>query len=214
MKLFIGVCNSQPTVPSTFHWSWEAIEKPYPYEKVRFDQNEAVLRNNNMVSEFLKSDCDIMVKMDIDQEYPTNYFKVMVPLVEKHKLVGPLIYNKWRKNAYPPLLYVSNTFPLVRPTRDWMKDVDKDGMYKTPYAHTNLFYSREILEKIDAPWYEIGISEDGCSLTMNSDLSFIDKIIKLGYYTYINTNIEVGHLVEESIDSITYMKWVGRVGEE
>jgi len=214
MKLFVGVCNSQPTIPSAFHWSWEAIEKPYPYKKVRFDDDDTIVRNNQMVREFLKSDCDVLVKMDIDQVYPKNYFTGMIPWIEKYKLIGPLIYNKWRKNKYPPLLFEKNTFPLIRTKRDFFKGVDENGFIKIPYAHTNLFYPREIIENINPPWYELKHSPDGCGHLINRDFSFIEKIKKNGYDTYINTQIEAGHLVEEPVDSITYMKWVGFSGKE
>jgi hypothetical protein len=202
MKLFIGVCNSQDTVPSAFHWSWEEMDKPYEYNKVRFKHTESLIRNNQMVRDFLRSDCDVLVKMDIDQKYPKDYFTIMVPLVEKYKLIGPMIYNKWRKNKYIPLLCNStNKFPILREIRkDWKRKC-KDGILKIKYAHTNLFYAREVLENIAPPWYTTGYSEDHCNLASIQDFSFIDRIREQGFITRINTNVVVGHLAEEVIDA-------------
>jgi len=209
IKLFIGVCNSQNTVPAEFHWSWERMDKPYEYDKRRFKNDDAIVRNNQMVRDFLRSDCDIMVKMDVDQKYPENYLTALVPLVKEYKVVGPLIYNKWRANGYPPLLCERNEFPIVRNSKNWFKHVGKDGMLKIPYAHTNLLYAREVLEQIKPPWYEVKYREDNCNHAANRDFSFIEKINALGYSTYINLNVEVGHLVEESVDTKTHERWTG-----
>ena len=202
MKLFIGVCNSQDTVPAAFHWSWEEMDKPYEYQKERFANDDAIIRNNRMVRDFLRSDCDILVKMDIDQIYPKNYFTVMVPLVEEYKVIGPLIHNKHRRNQYAPLLCARNTFPIVRTITNW-EPMAVDGILEIPYAHTNLFYAREAIEKTKPPWYESKYSHDNCAHRMNRDYSFIGKLRKQGFNTYININVEVGHLVEGVVNSET-----------
>jgi len=199
------VCNSQPTVPSAFHWSWEAIDKPYEYDKVRFDQTDAIKRNNRMVRDFLRSDSDILVKMDIDQVYPKDYFTVMVPLVKKYKVVGPLIFCKWEESDYIPLLCNKNTFPIIR-RKNWFKIAPESGILSVNYAHTNLFYHRSVLENIKPPWYDIKYTRDNCSLDMNIDYSFIDKILAQGFKTHINMNMVVGHLVEECIDYNAYKR--------
>ena len=200
-KLFIGVANSQFTVPSAFHWSWERMDKPYEYKKVRYSHNDAIVRNNQMVRDFLRSGCDIFVKMDIDQEYPKRFLSVMVPLALEYKVVGPLIHNKWRDNGYPPLMCRENTYPISRPLMDLHKLADKKDMVLMEYSHTNLFIVREVLEKTEPPWYVAEYRKDGCNFTANRDFFFIDKIRDAGYETYINLKMEVGHLVEEVIAS-------------
>jgi len=207
MKLFIGVCNSQESVPAAFHWSWEAIEKSYEYDKRRFDDDDAIVRNNKMIRDFLRSDSDILVKMDIDQVYPKYYFTTMVPLAEKYKVIGPLIFNKHRKNGYCPLLSDTNDFPLIRYKEDWLEHAAKKGIIKVAFAHTNLFYMKEALEGIKPPWYNVAYSRDNCAHRMNRDFSFIEKLNANGYDTYINTNLEVGHLVKEPVARLTYNKW-------
>ena len=206
MKLFIGVGNSQTTVPADFHWSWEEMEKPYDYVKVRFTKSDSVIRNNRMIRDFLRSDCDVFIKMDIDQVYPKDYFTVMVPLVEKYKVIGPLIHNKWRRNDYVPLLSEKNTFPIVRVKKRWA--VEKNGILKIPYSHANLFCLREVLENITPPWCEVKYRDDNCALTINKDFAFADKILKQGYDIFINTNMEVGHLVEETVNAETHKRWI------
>ena len=200
------MCNSQNTVPSAFHWSWEAIDKPYEYEKVRFSHDDAVIRNNEMIGAFLKSDSDILVKMDVDQKYRKDYLTVMVPLVEKYKLIGPLIYSKRRRNNYSPLLYEEDIYPLKRQI-DWEKRTPENGILPIYYAHTNLFYHREVLESVEPPWYEAKYNEDCSDYKISRDFSFLEKLIKKGFKTYINMNMVVGHLVEETVNTKTHKMW-------
>jgi hypothetical protein len=162
-----------------------------------------------MIRDFMKSSCDILVKMDIDQVYPKNYLTTMVPLVKKYKVIGPLIHVKWRKKGYPPLLCEKNTFPLVRPMINWLERVGANGILEVPYAHTNLFYSRESLVGIKPPWYEVEYGDGNCVHKINRDYSFIDKIRKNGYETHINMNVEVGHLAEEIVNRKTNESWSG-----
>jgi hypothetical protein len=183
------------------------MDKPYEYEKVRFDSDDAIIRNNKMIRDFLRSDSDILVKMDIDQKYPKDYFKALVPLVEKYKVVGPLIYNKWRKNGYSPLLCDENTFPIIRKKENWNKRASKSRILQINYAHTNLFYHRMVLENIEPPWYEVKYSRDNCAHRMNRDFSFIDKLLAKGFKTYINLDVVVSHLVEEPVNTKTYEAW-------
>jgi hypothetical protein len=181
------------------------MDKPYEYEKVRFSHDDAVIRNNEMIGEFLKSDSDVLVKMDIDQKYRKDYFTVMVPLVEKYKLVGPLIYSKRRRNGYSPLLYDEDSYPFK--STNWKKRTPESGILPIYYAHTNLFYHREVLESIKPPWYEANYNQDCCGYKISRDFSFLEKLIKKGFKTYINMNMVVGHLVEETINTKTYENW-------
>jgi len=202
MKLYVGVCNSQEFVPADFHWSWEAMEKPYKYVKVRFTDTDDLCRNNQMVAEFLKSGCDMLVKMDIDQVYPPHYFPFMVPLAEKYKVIGPKLYNKWRWADYRPLMFETNDFPYIAGS---MKD--EGAIQEVPYPHTNMFYMREVLEKISPPWYEKSYNPDRTKRMNDMDFSFLDKIKAAGYKLYINNSIEVKHLVVETVDSKLFCRW-------
>jgi hypothetical protein len=183
------------------------MDKPYEYDKVRFGDDDAVIRNNKMIGEFLKSDSDILVKMDIDHKYRKNYLTVMVPLVEKYRMIGPLIYSKRRRNFYSPLLYDEDIYPRKRLSTDWSKRTPENGILEIYYAHTNLFYHREVFKNVEPPWYEAKYSKDCCGYKINRDFSFIEKLIKQGFKTYINMNMVVSHLVEEAVNTRTYEKW-------
>jgi hypothetical protein len=201
-KLFIGVCNSQEYMPSAFHWSWEKTIKPYEYVKVRFDHSDDVVRNNSMIAEFLESDCDIMVKMDIDQEYPLHFFSALVPHLEVYKIIGPLIHNKWRWADYRALMFETSDFPYLAESM-----TDYSGVTEVEYAHTNLLYSREVLESIEPPWYKVYHTSNGTSRSKDLDFTFLEKIKEKGYKFYIDSTVEVKHLVLEGVDSELHSRW-------
>lgn len=176
----------------------------HPYEEVtlRFDDSDDLCRNNKMIDTFLKSDCDIMVKMDIDQVYPQHYFVFMVPLVEKYKVVGPRLHNKWRTANYRPLMFETNDFPYLAGSMEATESIQE-----VPYPHTNLFYAREVLEKIPPPWYEKTYNAKGTGRTNDMDFTFLDKVKVAGYKIYINNGVEVKHLVMEGVDSKLFYRW-------
>jgi hypothetical protein len=187
MKLFLGICNTQHEVPAEFFWSFIAIRNEYETVPFRSRHPWDIVRNNKIVYEFLKSDCDVLVKMDIDQSYPSNYFEKLVHLVEKYKVIGPLIHD--RGTGHTPLMFSErNGFMMTK-----MDLLGKTGIEEVPYCHTNLFYAREVLEKIPAPWYEASLSQDGLERGSHVDYDFLDKIHNAGYPTYIDISTVVGH---------------------
>ncbi len=189
MKLFLGICNSQDYVPAGFFWSFIHIRNPWPTEALRSSHAWDVIRNNQIIHKFLESDCDVLAKMDIDQAYPPTYFERFVPLVEKYKVIGPLIKDREPENNHMPLAFSSHNgaelrkFPLT----------GKTGIIDIPYSHTNLFYSREVLEKIPPPWYEAHQADDGLGRKNHVDFTFLDKIKAAGYPIYIDLDTKVAH---------------------
>ena len=105
MKLFIGICNSQILIPSKFFWSIMTIKQVCPLTVFRAGHSWSTIRNNHLIKQFLDSDADVMIKMDVDEEYPTNYFEVMLPLAVKYKVIGPLIHDRWEQSGFMPLLF-------------------------------------------------------------------------------------------------------------
>lgn len=189
MKLFIGVCNSQDTVPSGFFWTFTGMVNPYQTTLFRSSAPWDVVRNNQIINAFLSSNCDVLAKMDIDQLYPSLYLKHFVELVEQYKVIGPLIKDRDKRSGHMPLTFASHEglnlrkFPIANLT----------GIVEIPYAHTNLFYAREVLEKISPPWYEAYATPDGLSRANHVDFTFLDKIKAAGYPIYIDLGLRVAH---------------------
>ena len=198
MKIFIGICNSQDFMPSNFFWSITRLMGKWTTRLYRSGHVWDVVRNNQIIDQFLKSDCDVLAKMDIDQMYPPNYFERLVPLVEQFKVAGPMIYDRWDQNGYMPL-----AFQKVDGLKLYPMDIVKhlSGVVDIPFPHTNLLYHREVLEKIPPPWYEAHLREDGLERANHVDYTFIEKIHKAGYRTMIDLDCVVKHMA---------VKWIGR----
>lgn len=198
-KIFIGVCNSQHIMASDFFWSMigqvDFVANPVFARAVHPTD---VIRNNQLIDWFLKSDCDYFAKTDVDQRYPVDYFKVMVPLIEKYKVIGPLLFDR-------PL----NFLPLVNwlDSREHYDIMGKTGIEEVPYLHTNCFFHREVLESIPRPWYEVQITDDGLKRENHIDATFMKKIPKAGFKIYINYDMVVEHLAEVPISREVYERW-------
>ncbi len=189
-KLFVGICNSQDDTKADFTWSWIGLKLPCEIAVSRSRHPWDIVRNNRLIKQFLDSGCDIFVKMDIDQAYPSDYFLKMLPLVEEYKVIGPLIYDRWEGNGFIPLAFENNDYRNLR-----LFDLrGKTGIVDVPYPHTNLFYHREVLEKVPMPWYEAIATPDGLDRANHVDFTFLKKIRDVGYPIYINTDVEVDHL--------------------
>lgn len=191
MKIFIGICNSQEHTPSGFFWSFINIRSKWPTKAFRSIHPWDVIRNNVIIHTFLKSDCEILAKMDIDQAYHSDYLERLVPLCLEHKVVGPVIYDRWEQNNFMPLAFDmvnEGMFPTSIINLSGLS-----GVVEIPYPHTNLLYHREVLEKISPPWYEAYLSDDGLKRKNHVDFTFINKIHKAGYRVMIDLGCEVGH---------------------
>ncbi len=202
-KIFIGVCNSQDNMASDFFWSMigqvDFVAQP-TFARARHPWD--IVRNNQLIDWFLKSDCDYFAKTDVDQIYPVDYFKKMVPLIEQYKVIGPLIFDR---------PFTGNFMPLVNWSEDGYKkhfDIkDKAGIEEVPYLHTNCFFHREVLEKIPKPWFEAHLSEDGLKRADHVDITFMKKIPQAGYKIYINYDVVVEHITSFGVSREVYERW-------
>ena len=204
-KLLIGICNSQEDISSRFFWSFFGIHKPYPMDVTRSGHPWDAVRNNIIIQNFLDSDAEILVKMDVDQAYPPDYFTSMVPLVKKYKVIGPLIFDRWVQNGFMPLLF--NNVQGMRLTKyipeKWT------GIQDVPFSHTNLFYSREVIEAIqnDRPWYDPRLKPNGLDRMNHLDFSVLQKIKNRGYPIYVNFDVVVRHIASIEIDKETHARY-------
>lgn len=204
-KLFIGICNSQDTVLSAFFWSFIRIRNRWDVQVCRGGHVWDVVRNNQLIDAFLKSDCDYFIKMDVDQAYPPDYFEVMVPLLETHDIIGPMIYDRHIQSNFMPLCFERDE---GEPFAQRGKAFDgKTGIMELPYLHTNCFYNRYALEAIPMPWYEAHLSGDGLSRANHVDYTFMRKFVKKGFKIYINFDVVVVHMAQVGIDRDFYEHW-------
>ena len=204
-KLFIGICNSQETVSSLFFWSFAALNRPISTTTYRATHPWDVVRNNHLIHRFLKSDCDCFVKMDVDQMYPHDYFDKMLPLLETHDVIGPMIYDRHMSSGFMPLCFeedANEPFANRGPAFD-----RTTGIQQLPYLHTNCFYNRRVLEAVPPPWYEAELSEDGLKRANHVDFTFMRKITKAGFKIFINFDVVVAHIASVPVTRAVHNQW-------
>lgn len=196
-KLFVGICNSQANMPSGFFWSFCRIKQVCPSIMDRAVHPWDVVRNNYLIDKFLKSDCDCFVKMDVDQVYPQNYFEVMVPLLDTHDIIGPMIFDRHESSSFMPLCFKEDKDnPLAR--RGSPFDA-KSGIMQLPYLHTNCFYNRYVFDGVEPPWYQAWLSSDGLERANHVDYTFMNRFTRAGFKIYINFDVVVQHIAEIGI---------------
>ena len=204
-KLGVGICNSQESVPSAFFWSYHDIKRICQTVSFRATHPWDVVRNNHLIKIFLDSGCDYFVKMDVDQIYPRDYFEVMVPLLETHDIIGPMIYDRHESSNFMPLCFKRDE------GGDYAKRGkpfdNRAGIMELPYLHTNCFYNRYVLEALEPPWYEANLSEDGLSRANHVDYTFMRRFVAKGYKIHINFDVVVEHLAQVNISRSFHEKW-------
>ncbi|MHA1962355.1 MAG: hypothetical protein ACW99U_19295 [Candidatus Thorarchaeota archaeon] len=130
-----------------------------------------------------------MVKMDIDQEYPQDYFTTMAPLALEYKVIGPEIYDRWEMNNFGILCFADKD-----DITSWIDCSDAKGIQSYPYTHTNNFYAREVFNGLEMPWYDTQLTPDGFEKANHMDYDFLDKVKANGYEIHINHSVEVNHI--------------------
>ena len=207
MKLFVGICNSQPILYSDFFWSFLSIRIPSTCKVMvhRSIHPWDAVRNNWLIDKFLKSDCNCFVKMDVDQGYPSDYFKIMLPLLQTHDVIGPMIYDRHADSGFMPLCFERDE---NEPYAKRGKPFDnKTGIMELPYLHTNCFYNRYVLEAIKPPYYEAYLSESGLERANHVDFTFMSKVRDAGFKIYINFDVVVEHIAHLPISREVYERW-------
>ncbi|MHA2066327.1 MAG: hypothetical protein ACXABY_18305 [Candidatus Thorarchaeota archaeon] len=180
-----------------------SIQKPPGMAITRSGHPWDVVRNNQIIKRFLDGGYDYLAKMDVDQVYPQDYFEKLLPLAEKYKVIGPLIFDRWRFNNFAPLMFNKAGYGAL----EWASIEGQEGVIEIPYAHTNLIYAREVLEKIPAPWYEAHLREDGLDRANHVDFSFLQKIKDAGYKIRIDLDTVVGHLTIQPVTREFHERW-------
>jgi len=200
-KLFVGICNSQSMMRSSFFWSFVGINPVCKVELCRSRHPWDVVRNNKLIARFLRSDADYFVKMDVDQVYPPDYFEVTVPLLKDHDVIGPMIYDRWLTSNFMPLCFEEKDSVRVKAFDN------KTGIMELPYLHTNCFYNRYVLEALEPPYYEAELDETGLERGNHVDYTFMGKITDAGYKIYINFDMVVRHIADVPVSREVYETW-------
>jgi hypothetical protein len=143
--------------------------------------------------------------MDVDQVYPHDYLDKMLPLLETHDVIGPMIYDRHMVSDFMPLCFEEN--PNDPYTKRGPAFDAVTGIQQLPYLHTNCFYNRRVLEAVPPPWYEAQLSDDGLKRANHVDFTFMRKITKAGFKIFINFDVVVAHIASVPITRAVHARW-------
>lgn len=143
---------------------------------------------NKTVEEFLASDCDIMWFLDSDV-VPHDF---ALDLVVKHQ-------DKWKLAGLPyPVMMTpagESTPQIVFTVYKNLKEkqgmgaasIPKEGIdFVDGIATGCIFIKREVLEKLDKPYFKFVYNEENRDIVMGEDLDFCFRVSKLGYKFFID----------------------------
>lgn len=163
----------------------DEIELVYPENCVhRFGHDFA---RNEIVEEFLESDCDILWFLDADISPPVHILDLVTLHGDKWLAAGAP-YPLWMNLPGTQDMGVSFTaYKGHAPTADGksvglkMTSVPLDGVeFVDALATGCLFLKRELFSKIEKPYFAFKRKPDTCEVTEGEDLGFAMKLQKLG----------------------------------
>jgi hypothetical protein len=189
-----------------FMVSFLAMEKPdftllMPRFKVgRMATNIAGIRND-LISQAMGmyGSYSHVIMLDTDQLYPLDTItKMLQHAVDGYKMVGTPVHRSWP--PFDPILY--------RGKLGKYKHVPDEECYSGDMVEVDatgcgaVMYSTDIFLDIPMPWYEIRRGLDG--KTVGEDVGVCWKIRNAGHKIFVDTSIEIGHLVKYEVKRETY----------
>lgn len=148
---------------------------------------------NKIVEDFLATDCDVLWFLDSDVAPPA--------------CIGELLtihYDKWHLAGAPYPLFITPTghdmpkivFAVYEDLGHGYHcaQVPKDGVgFIDGIATGCIFVKREVLEKMEKPYFEFKYNAETREMTEGEDLGFCKKVNKLGYKFFIDYSMTCHH---------------------
>jgi len=159
----------------------DKIELVYPVGCVRRVFHD--FARNKLAEDFLASDCDILWFLDSDITPPKHVLDLITVHGHKWKLAG-LTYPVFMKPPGSDILEVVYTAYKKNPSTGnlGLCGVPKEGEdFLDGLATGCLFIHREVLEKLERPYFEFKYQEIDREIKEGEDLGFCRKASQLGY---------------------------------
>lgn len=176
----------------------DKIELVYPYEQVTRIFHD--FARNQMVDEFLASDCDILWFVDADIIPPDSILDLIVEHGDKWKLAGG-VYPVWMPPAGQTDKQI--VFTVYRKYNDKICpsiDVPMSGTdFVAGLATGCLFIRREIFAELKRPFFEFKYNETTRDLVEGEDLGFCRKVSDLGHQFFVDFSLACHHMKKVSL---------------
>lgn len=201
MKTKIAVC-----VPIHRVWSKESFEHfadcvdASKYCEVislfkLYEESLIQRARNNLINSFLSSKADVMFCLDDDIVlFQQNTLDMMVQSLGQD---GVDIVSAPVVTKRPP--FKPNYFPLNG--EDYPDTRNRTDLIRVQYVSTACtMYSRKVCEAVKEEWkypfdcYETKVSDRHGHVYLSEDWAFCDRADRLGYRSFIDPRITVGHL--------------------
>lgn len=169
------------------------IEFVYPFNCVRRMFHDHA--RNKAVEDFLASDCDVIWFLDSDVTPGVQVMDLVAIHWDKWKVAGLTypVFMTLAGSPTPEVVYTVYERPEVggafRPTQaPTQGHAFVDGL-----ATGCLLIKREVLEKLDAPYFEFKYKEFCRDISEGEDLGFCRKVNDLGYKFYVDFSTPCRH---------------------
>lgn len=200
IKLYVAIPTTGSIVDSQLYLLRE-IEEIYK-DKIEFVYPANCVRRvfhdfarNKMAEDFLASDCDIMWFLDSDITPPKYILDLITVHGDKWKVAG-LTYPVFMKPPGSDILEVVYTAYKYNPGTGnlGLAPVPKVGLDELDGLATGcLFIHREVLEKLERPYFEFKYQEVDREIKEGEDLGFSRKVHKLGYKFFTDYSLMCRH---------------------
>ncbi len=140
-----------------------------------------------------------LIMLDTDQIYPFDCIEKFVQhAAEGYKVVGTVVHRSWP--PFDAILYRGTPGKYLHVPD---KEIYSGDMVEVDATGTGaIMYSTDIFFDIKKPWYQITKDEDGKNI--GEDIGLCQKLRNLGIKIFVDTSIEIGHLVTYEVKRETY----------
>lgn len=148
---------------------------------------------NEVVKEFLKSDCTHLLFIDSDTIPPQDAIdKLLAHDRDIVTAITPIIEHDEKKQNNGANGFYKKWNAVTLDEKFTMPNI---GLVQIKGCGSScILIKRKVLETMEAPWYRFLYSaDDGREVTVGEDVHFILKATKLGFKAYADTSIICGH---------------------
>lgn len=164
---------------------------------------------NNLVQQFLASDCDYLLMIDDDITPPENILQLAV---HGKDVVAGLCYACNSSLGIFPVAYQKAENGVFRGGYKLIGtdiDAENQGLLQVELVGSGcIMIHRRVFARMDQPYFKFTFNEDLTQIEESEDFDFCNRVIAAGMQVYVDTDRVCGHLkavdLREVLRSTTY----------
>jgi len=196
-KIAIGFPLVDPTVPVQFFTSYACMEKPESYTLLvpKFPHGPWGMSiadaRNSLVEQAQMEGARYLLMLDTDQVYPHDTLTKLMS--HKVDICGVRVHRRWM--PFDPI--------FLRGELGKYHNVSDEEAYSGDLIEIDatgtgcLLFDMQIGDKIDGKWFEFGFVD---GRHVGEDINFCSKARSVGVRIFVDTSIEVGHLITMEVN--------------